>query len=188
MADRTADEGLPSDLQRAVAFHGHLCPGLMIGWRAAGAAADALGVGRSPDEELVLIAENDSCSVDAFQALLSTTFGKGNLLFRDFGKQVFTLGDRSTGRAVRVALRSDAFAPDISREAKIQALLSEDPSRLFNLNPVQLELPERARIHETLRCGRCGEGAMSTRTILHEERRLCLPCAADLGLTPAPAR
>src|SRR5680860_1850928 len=71
--------GLPADLQRAVDFHGHVCPGLVIGYRAAKAAAHALQVETSGDEELILIAENDSCSVDAFQVLLSTTFGKGNL-------------------------------------------------------------------------------------------------------------
>jgi formylmethanofuran dehydrogenase subunit E len=188
MAEETrVTAAMPDDLRRAVAFHGHLCPGLMIGWRAAGAAAAALEVGRSADEELVLIAENDSCSVDAFQALLSTTFGKGNLVFRDYGKQVFTLGDRSTGRAVRVVLRGDAFPPDLDREAKMQQLLSVEDARLFHVNPVQLELPERARIHETLRCVRCGEGVMSTRTVPYEGRAVCLPCAADLGLTPVGA-
>lgn len=173
---------MPDDLERAIAFHGHVCPGLLIGWRAARAASEALGVRRSADEELVLIAENDSCSVDAFQALLSTTFGKGNFVFRDYGKQVFTLGDRATGRAVRVALRSDAFAPDLDREKKIEALLSEDTTRLFNVNPVQLVLPERARIHETISCVRCGEGTMATRTVSRDEHRYCLPCARDLGI------
>src|SRR5680860_1879553 len=101
--------GLPADLQRAVDFHGHVCPGLVIGYRAAKAAAHALQVETSGDEELILIAENDSCSVDAFQVLLSTTFGKGNLYFRDHGKQVFTVGDRHSERAVRVALRNDCL-------------------------------------------------------------------------------
>src|SRR5680860_1042679 len=96
--------GLPADLQRAVDFHGHVCPGLVIGYRAAKAAAHALQVETSGDEELILIAENDSCSVDAFQVLLSTTFGKGNLYFRDHGKQVFTVGDRHSERAVRVPI------------------------------------------------------------------------------------
>src|SRR5659263_107475 len=139
MTDQTGDGlQLPDDLRRAVAFHGHLCPGLLIGWRAAVAAAAALEVTGSPDEELILIAENDSCSVDAFQALLSTTFGKGNLIFRDFGKQVFTLGDRRSDRSVRVALRSDAFQPGLSREAKIECLLTDDSNALFYVNPVQL--------------------------------------------------
>jgi formylmethanofuran dehydrogenase subunit E len=74
------DSQLPADLDKVVAFHGHLCPGLLIGYRAAKAARQALGLAApSQDEELVAVVENNSCSVDAFQVLLSTTFGKGNL-------------------------------------------------------------------------------------------------------------
>ncbi|HEX3001580.1 MAG TPA: FmdE family protein, partial [Methanoregula sp.] len=39
----------------AVAFHGHACPGLALGYRAAQYAMDALRAGRSDDEELVSI-------------------------------------------------------------------------------------------------------------------------------------
>jgi len=181
---------LPKDLKRALDFHGHLCPGLLIGYRAAQAASRALQVGASEDEELVLIAENDSCSVDAFQSMLSTTFGKGNLIFRDYGKQVFTLGERASGRAVRVALRHDALdagtpgAGTLDREGKIDRLLDAAEEDLFNINSVLLELPAKARIHATVRCSRCGEGTMETRTIRSEGDSLCLPCAADLGLAP----
>lgn len=173
---------LPEDLQRVVDFHGHLCPGLLIGWRAALAGAAALGVGSSPDEELVLVAENDSCSVDAFQVLLSTTFGKGNLIFRDYGKQVFTLGDRTSGRAVRITLRNDAFPQETGREEKVARLLADEAPELFHINPVQLKLPPKARIHQTVRCARCNEGVMATRTVTDGGRTLCLPCAHDLGL------
>jgi formylmethanofuran dehydrogenase subunit E len=98
---------LPEDLKHAIDFHGHLCPGLMIGWRAARAISQALDLKPSQDEELVAVVENDSCSVDAFQALLSTTFGKGNLKWLDHGKQVFTVIDRKAGRAVRASFIGD---------------------------------------------------------------------------------
>lgn len=179
----TVPTALPADLEPVVAFHGHLCPGLLIGYRAAKAAADALDVGRSPDEDLVLVVENDSCSVDAFQSLLSTTFGKGNLRFVDNGKQVFTLFDRHSGRAVRVALRYDAMdglADD--REARIERLLHAPAEQLFHVNPVQLQPPAMAQRLPTLRCARCQEGAMGTRTVTSEDRIYCLPCARDLGL------
>ncbi|NIT04240.1 formylmethanofuran dehydrogenase, partial [Candidatus Saccharibacteria bacterium] len=42
-----------------VEFHGHLCPGLAIGFRVARAALDELGQ-RAEDEELVAVVENDS--------------------------------------------------------------------------------------------------------------------------------
>ena len=184
-----ATRELPEDLKRALDFHGHLCPGLLIGYRAAAAASRALGVGASEDEELVLIAENDSCSVDAFQSMLSTTFGKGNLIFRDYGKQVFTLGERGSGRAVRVALRHgalDAAAPGagtLDRAGKIERLLQAEEKDLFNINSVRLELPAKASIHATVPCSRCGEGTMETRMIARGDDSFCLPCAGDLGLS-----
>lgn len=48
---------------------------------------EALGGGRDIDEEMVAIVENDSCAVDAIQVLTGCTLGKGNLIFRDYGKQ-----------------------------------------------------------------------------------------------------
>jgi len=68
-----------------VRFHGHLCPGLAIGYRMTRAALAALGAGRAEDEDLVAVVENDACGVDAVQYLSGCTFGKGNLIFRDVG-------------------------------------------------------------------------------------------------------
>lgn len=178
------------DLDAVVRFHGHLCPGLLIGYRAASLALDALEVGPAADEDLVLITENDSCSVDAFQYLLSTTFGKGNLVFLDHGKQVFTVGDRARGRAVRVALRSDAFrspepsSPPPTREERIDILLSAAAEDLFHVNPVDIVLPARAEVHASLPCARCREGVMETRTVPSDRGPVCRPCARDLGLAP----
>ena len=152
---------LPTDLKRAVDFHGHLCPGLMIGWRAAKAAARALNISHSADEELVAVVENDSCSVDAFQSLLSTTFGKGNLQWLDHGKQVFTLIDRRRNQAVRVAFAGDRLkvkGPDgaTDREAFMQALLTAPDEKILTLRQVPAAPPEPARIEPTIFCARCG--------------------------------
>ena len=66
----------------------------------------------SQDEEIVAIVENNSCAVDAVQVLTGCTFGKGNLLFKDHGKQVYTFINRNTNDAVRVSL-NDSFSVDI---------------------------------------------------------------------------
>ena len=110
-------------LEEATRFHGHFCPGLMIGFRAAQIALRELGVERAEDEELIAICETDACSVDAVQVLTGCTVGKGNLILRDWGKQVFTFGRRSDGKMLRVALRYRAPAPDPAKllEARRQA-------------------------------------------------------------------
>ena len=74
----------------------------MIGYRVAQIALRELHVERAEDEELVAICENDACGVDAVQVLTGCTAGKGNLILRDWGKQVFTFGRRSDGNLLRV--------------------------------------------------------------------------------------
>jgi len=95
----------------AVEFHGHACPGLALGYRVALFALKVLGR-RAADEELVAIVENNSCAADAVQLLTGCTFGKGNLIFRDYGKQVYTFvkrpsrdEDAVTGEGVRISIK-----------------------------------------------------------------------------------
>ena len=80
-------DDLPEDFRACVRFHGHICPGLAIGYAAVKAGSRVLGLSTAEDEEIVAFVENDSCAVDAVQVLLGCTFGKGNLIFRDWGKQ-----------------------------------------------------------------------------------------------------
>ena len=198
----TAEEVLKrDDFQRCLAFHGHLCPGLSIGYRAARAAMDWLDARRSEDEEVVAIVETDACSADAVQVLTGCTFGKGNFICRDHGKMVVTLLSRDTGRGVRVAMRPGAFAPDPEHMALIQKITrgeadAEEKARfrerhharsrdilamgaedLFKIEAVATELPPRARIAPSEPCAACGEPTMATKMEEVEGRRICRDCA-----------
>src|SRR3972149_3817545 len=85
-------------------FHGHVCPGVAYGVRVASVVLQQFGQ-RAEDEELVAIVENDSCAVDAIQVMTGCTFGKGNLLFKDYGKQVYTFFKRSSKEGLRIAVK-----------------------------------------------------------------------------------
>lgn len=89
--------------QRAVAFHGHECPGLAIGFKAVEGVIAEFGLDASQlpaiDEELVCITENDACCVDAIQSLLGCTFGKANLIPRLRGKMAFSFYVRDADSA-----------------------------------------------------------------------------------------
>ena len=188
-----------SPLELAIQFHGHICPGLLMGVRAAQLAMDQLSLERDRDEDLVAIVETDSCGVDALQAILGCTFGKGNLIFKDYGKAVYTVIDRSSGRALRIAqLRraSGGTAGQRYRELKgrtdlnqaeqeeleqaLQDLFEEIMTcpyeELFNWKEVRVDLPPRAHIYTTLTCAGCGEGVMEPRAIKSGDRVLCQPC------------
>ena len=93
---------MEKDFENVVAFHGHLCMDIALGYRVAKAALRELACQRPRDEELVAVVENDSCSVDAVQAITGCTFGKGNLVYRPYGKAAYAFYDRRSNRAVRI--------------------------------------------------------------------------------------
>jgi formylmethanofuran dehydrogenase subunit E len=192
----------PEDIARAQDFHGHMCPGLTIGLRAAEYARRELGLtaGGVPDEEVVAVVETDMCAVDALQALLGCTFGKGNLIHRDHGKVAFSFYRRKDGKAFRLLFappgdpddeeraelkrRAQAVGLDDQararsealRAARIQALLAAPLESLFELQPAAGPVPARARLLESVVCEACGETVMETRARLFLGQTLCLPC------------
>jgi formylmethanofuran dehydrogenase subunit E len=95
--------------QKAVNFHGHMCPGLAMGIKAAEIGLAEFG--QDGDEDIVAIVETDMCGVDAIQALMGCTFGKGNLIYRDYGKMAFSFYRRSDGKSVRLVTREESKRP-----------------------------------------------------------------------------
>jgi len=83
-------------IEKIISFHGHSCPGLSIGIRASELAQQELG--DLPDTRMVCIVETDMCGVDAVQFLTGCTFGKGNLIHKDYGKMAFTFSIEKQGR------------------------------------------------------------------------------------------
>ncbi len=186
--------------KRCEAFHGHVCPGLAVGFRAARAAMEQLGVKRAADEELVAIVETDACSADAIQVLTGCTFGKGNFFFKDYGKQVLTLASRDSGRAVRVSVRPGAFGRHQEHFELLQKVVqgrADDEERarfarlhlertchvlemaadeLFEIRPVAIDLPEYARIQQSEPCQVCGEPVMPAKLEEVSGRRVCRGC------------
>ncbi|MBN2847404.1 MAG: TraR/DksA C4-type zinc finger protein [Coriobacteriia bacterium] len=192
---------MPADYREAVDFHGHLCPGLTIGYRAALIALERLGVQRGTDEELVGIVETDACGVDAFQYLTGCTLGKGNLIYRDYGKQAFTLVRRADGRGVRVSMRPGVLEPDLERTAlKARVMsgaasddererfwqghveraldLAELPAEEFGTaTEVEVQLPPKAGAFDSVICTVCGEAVMEPRARVRDGKPCCIPCS-----------
>ena len=162
-----------------IAFHGHSCPGLAIGYRMTKAAMDFLSGSHAADEELVAIVENDACGVDALQYLSGCTFGKGNFIFKDYGKQVYTLYDRDSRKGVRVVFNPQNVPEEVikDREQFIHWLLTAGEGDVVSIDEVHIEEPEPARIMDTVMCDSCGELVMVTRTRKSEDETVCIPCS-----------
>ncbi len=185
------------NFEEVVKFHGHTCPGLAMGYRMSLAALEAIGSVRSGDEELVAIVENDACGVDAVQFLTGCTFGKGNLIFRDYGKHVYTFFNRRTGQGVRISEDYRGFegdsrfseiqrrreaGEDVTRDletfkmAKAAAILKAAETELFSVKPVTSPLPDEAKIRASARCAVCGEKFMESRGRMRDGKKVCIPC------------
>jgi formylmethanofuran dehydrogenase subunit E len=202
----TAEEILSSDdFQKCVNFHGHICPGVAIGFQAARILMERLGVRRAPDEELVATVETDACGADAIQVMTGCTFGKGNFIFKDYGKHAFSLADRKKGKTLRVCLRPAALPADpehISlfekvssgqvkpeelerfkqlREERLKNILRTDPERLFTIEEIAAEIPPKARIVESGICDVCGEPTMVERLRQTDRGRACIPCTERIS-------
>lgn len=191
-------------IRKTVDFHGHMCPGLAIGIRAAEVALRDIGP-HAQDEEVVAVVETDMCGVDAIQFLTGCTFGKGNLIHLDYGKNAFTFYRRSDGKGIRLVTRPEALdAPDPEWEALRSRLgdenltqeerdrfweLHEARSRqildipledLFEVKKPQGKIPSQARIMDSVACESCSERVMETRTRRFAGKILCIPCFEKL--------
>jgi formylmethanofuran dehydrogenase subunit E len=187
-------------LREAVAFHGHLCPGQVLGVRMTLAGCRTLGVEapRLAGKRLVVLVEIDRCATDAIQALTGVSLGKRTLKHVDHGKMAATFVDTLTGAAVRVAARDEArelarlTAPWEAdpRRAQMAAYRTMDEADLLRLEPVAVEAGWLARRRLRVRCEACGEGVNYQREVRVGRRTLCRACAGDryyvaLGVAPA---
>jgi len=160
-----------------VAFHGHECGGLTIGYKASLYAIDLLQLEFSADEQVVCIAENDACGVDAIQVMLGCSIGKGNLLFRIRGKSAYSFYNRKTGRSVRLVLKP---MPEGMTKAESFAYYQAcEPEELFDVKETTARLPEKARLFDSYACDCCGEVTGSNWIRLASGKKLCLDCYED---------
>lgn len=96
-------------LDKVAAFHGHICLGMLIEFKAVEGAIAQLGLGDEAlpavNEEIVAVVENETCGVDAVQVLLGCTYGKSKLIARICGKMALGFFSRNTGKSVRLMLK-----------------------------------------------------------------------------------
>ena len=186
---------MEEDFKKAAEFHGHVCPGLAMGYRVARYVKGHYP--RSEDEELVCIAENKSCSVDAVQSLLGCTAGKGNLVLVDNGKQAFTFYSRDQGKALRIYFEGDVFAGMDAMRQKMAAgnltaadkkemegmrsrimeqILTARDEDLLDVKEAEIPEPDKARIYPSLVCQECGERFMEIMGRTADGKVLCKGC------------
>jgi formylmethanofuran dehydrogenase subunit E len=193
--------------QKCVEFHGHLCPGLAFGFQAAMAGMDFLSEARALDEEIVAIVETDACGTDAIQVITGCTFGKGNFIFKNYGKTAFTFVSRNSGKGVRIAKKYDPEPllktrhqelMQLIREnkadktdhdefwdlhrAKAMEILEQAPEHLFTITGITVAMPPKAKMEPSQRCDKCKEPTMASKLTRADGHFFCQSCMADIDL------
>jgi formylmethanofuran dehydrogenase subunit E len=197
-------EDLKELLEVGMKFHGHKCPAMPMGLRAAMAAMNALCVERAKDKELYVVAETGKghaagCFLDGIMTATGCTYGKSNIEKRYYNKMAFTLIDQKTGRAVRVSLKPDFFektlaapfvqqrkggvppqdiAPEIT-DPLVERILSIDESVFLDIGEVhQIAVHKGKGIFTAKRCDTCGEMTFVDKLRVTVDGRLvCIPCS-----------
>ena len=184
----------------AVAFHGHTCGGLAMGYKACELAIEKLGLTFSKDEEVVCITETDSCTIDAIQVVLGCTAGKGNLIINSWGKNAFSFYRRDNGSSIRVVatpnamppnpemdtLRPKVFSGKATPEEKkrfytlsnmwIEDILNMPPEKLFTVKETTEFVPGHARIYNNVICSVCGEQVAEGLAPVIDGKHVCISC------------
>lgn len=188
-------------------FHGHKCPAMPLGLKAACAAMNTLGAQRSKDKELMLLAETADnhaagCFLDGLMTVTGCTYGKSNIKKLYYGKMAFTLIDVKSKKAVRVSLKPKFFekmleSPFIAERKKGIAPQDVDPKitdplieRILNLkneefldiSPVfDYEYKKAPGVMEADFCDVCGEAVFIDKLKFIDGKQVCIPCSENMA-------
>jgi formylmethanofuran dehydrogenase subunit E len=191
-----------NEFEMALAFHGHKCPAMPLGFRAAQAAMQVLGVERAKDKELHVISETGKghaagCFLDGVMSATGCTYGKSNIEKLYYNKMAFTLIDVNAGRSVRVRLKDEFFgnmlnspfvaqrkqgvAPqDIPAEVTdplVSKVMTMPEDMFLEIGPTEpFEFPRGKGCFDTALCTQCGERVFVDKLIDTESGRVCIPC------------
>lgn len=162
--------------KKAAQFHGHACPGLAIGVRAAAIALEALEVTDIQSHGLYCVAESSACYIDGIQVLFGTTMGKGNLSFHPSGKSAFSFYNED--KALRLVTRD--FPKELSRPELIEFILTAPAEELFSQTALRFPRPEKKERPASALCPVCGEKCNEDKLQLVDGRLVCIDCACGL--------
>ncbi|WP_204702393.1 tRNA (N6-threonylcarbamoyladenosine(37)-N6)-methyltransferase TrmO [Halanaerobacter jeridensis] len=196
------DNDLEKLLLKAGELHGHFCPFVSLGVKAAAYAMQELDVSSQGMEEIVAVVETNSCFSDGIQYVTGCTFGNNALIYRDYGKTAVTVATRD-GTGIRLYLENynvvDENYPEASQlfdkviaqrngsaeeEERLNKkwqqiafeLLEYPIEELFKIEEVEIDVPDYAPIKEDKFCSECGEKIMAGKEVTIEGEDYCVPC------------
>ena len=167
------------DLDEAVAYHGHLCAGQIIGVRMARLALRTLGITEPKMyRDLIVYVESDRCLTDSIGTVTGCKLGRRNLKSMDYGKSAATFLDLKTGDSYRVKTKYYIQAPEDSDLIDFFDSISDD--YMFVVTPVKVkyrpeDLPGKPL--DSMTCPKCGEEIIDGRQVEADGVYMCKACA-----------
>ena len=171
---------IEQDLEEALAFHGHICVGQILGVRMAHLAMQILGI-EEPKKyrDLVVCVEADRCLADAIMVATKCTMGRKRFKFMDYGKMAATFIDLAKNKAIRIGPKITPVQPPEGAD-KIEFWKNIPLEDVFSIQEVQVdfspgELPGGAL--KTVICEKCVQKVHDGKQIIENGAVLCRPCA-----------
>ena len=191
-------EGL---IEGAAKLRGHLCVGIPLGVRMGLQGLALLGMDdKESRENLMVVAETNSCSVDGIQVSTGCSAGGRKLRVYEYGRSAAVFYDGITGKGFRVSTRPEFDAQALAlavkdgivsegqeveegskldRKIMMNAFLRMPIEELLECRPVKItakSLLRQGRNHVRSVCSQCGEVIMDGRGITRNDQVFCYPC------------
>lgn len=192
-------------LEAALIEHGHLCPGMPLGFRAGRLALKALDTDREPNWAKAALLETGrhhalgGCFADGVQLATGCTFGKNLIRKLEYGKLAVTIAIKKDGKAVRVSVKPEIVQATLDLEymdKRKQGTLATDIPYDLILEPFRkiISRPEKEFLvvsdiftytfpskpkpsFNIGKCEICGDIAAENKLRVKDEKTVCLPCS-----------
>ena len=167
------------DIERAVAFHGHLCSGQCLGVRMAHLGLRKLGLDNETDrKKIVVFTECNRCPADSIMISTGCSVGKRTFYFADLGKLAATFINTETNKAVRVAVEHRLYPEEGEDMLDFYENLPDEgwlktKEVTVTLKPGDKPGPPVCAVI----CDECGEEVTDERHVECSGRILCKACA-----------
>ena len=186
---------------KAVAFHGHICPGIVVGFRASMKVLELLGCpGKLIGESHYAVVENDVCGVDGVQLISGCTLGNDSLIIENQGKFAFAWVDKKSGEGYRLLLNVPLWKSneplELHHKVKLGIATIEEKHKfislrgqrglelmelsdeeMFQVTKITRRVPGKPRLHPFVKCTRCNESFMEPWAQTVNNEIICSGCA-----------
>ncbi|MDR1083482.1 MAG: FmdE family protein [Deltaproteobacteria bacterium] len=166
-------------LEKAAAYHGHICGGQILGIRMSLLGLKLLNLDPESDlKDLVIYLESDRCVADAAYVVTGVTVGRRRVKIQNYGKTAMSFLDLKTGDAYRVAVTSREHPPHSADP--VEFWNKKTDSDIFKVQKVGIKLApgeEPGPPSRVVICRKCGDEILDHKDLTVDGQTVCRACA-----------